>query len=226
MGEFIDAIKILNDLGFDVISVVFGFLICILYIKRKVILRIIYQRYDMRNDIKKRKSEQYSINVSGNINKCMKSIIDKDNKISNAILCNYHNNITSNANLSYYYFTSITECLGNRVHQCFDIWNEKSYMNYQPELEMMHRYNIFVIDTTNESHIDEFPKLSKLIIDSNAKVGVFISISGINREIGFLLMLYKDDVNISDSDKAEYLYKFNKDIDEISVLMNYSASKQ
>lgn len=226
MKDFIEAIKILNELGFDIVSVLFGFAICILYIKRKFILKMIYQKYDIRNDLKKRRSEQYSISVSGNINKYMKSIISKDDKISNAILCNYHNNITSNANLSYYYFTSITECLGNRVLQCFDIWHEKSYMNYQPELEMMHRYNIFVIDITDETHVEEFPKLSKLISDSNAKVGVFISISGINKEIGFLLMLYKDRIEIGDQDKAGYLYKFNKDIDEISVLMNYSTSKQ
>ena len=223
MKDFIDAIKLMGDLGFDITSVVFGFIICIAFLKHKTILRIVFQKLDRNQLIKRSKAEEYTITSSKNINKLLDDIVCKDSKISNAILCNYHNNVVSNVNLSYYYFTSITECLGNRMHQCFDVWHEKSYMNYQPELERMHRSNIFYININNPEHVECFPKLSKLIEDSNAKFAVFIAITGINKEIGFLLLLYKDEIKIES--KAEYLYTFNKELDEIALLMNYQEKK-
>lgn len=217
-------IKLMGDLGFDITSILLGFLMCIAIFKHKSILSFVFQKLDKNQIAKRRRAEEYAIATSGNINKLLNDIVCKDTDISNAILCNYHNNIVSNVNLSYYYFTSITECLGNRMTQCFDIWHEKSYMNYQPELERMHRSNVFYINLNNPEHVECFPKLSKLIEDSNAKFAVFIAITGINKEIGFLLLLYKDEIKIES--KAEYLYTFNKELDEIAVLMNYQDIKQ
>lgn len=221
MSEIVETFKILNDLGFDLASVIIGFLICTVYIKHKSIVKFVFNKLDNIQKAKHSLAEEYTINTSVNINKILNNIVDKDKDISNAILCNYHNNVVSNSNLSYYYFTSITECLGNRFHQCFDIWHEKSYMNYQPELERMHRSNIFYINMENPEHVENFPKLSKLISDSKAKFAVFISITGVKKEIGFLLLLYADEIRIDS--KAEYLYKFNKELDEIAVLMNYNS---
>lgn len=221
MDNFLEILKTLSENGFDIASILIGGVITIIGIYWKNIVGAVTKRSSMIKDKEMLSAEQYSIASATQINLLLQGIAVKDEDISNIVLCNYHNGISSNTNFSYYHFTSICEYLGNTTNQCFDIWREKSYINFQPELQYIHNNKTAVVDLDSEDDVREFPKLSKLIADSNAKVGFFIPISGIHSGLGMIVLLYKDHKEIED--RSEYIYNISTELERLAVLLDYRS---
>lgn len=224
MDWIIDTIKLLISNGFDLMSIIVGFLIAIAIIYWKDILRHVMKRADIIKLESDQRAEMYAINSAVKINDLLSDIINKDKNISNVILCNYHNGASSDSDFSYYYFTSISEGIGNTTNQCIDIWREKSYINYQPELKYIHQNRSAIIDTTDEYDLKMFPKLSKLVIDSMASVALIVPISGIGHGIGFIVIMYNEHKTIDD--RGDYLYNITPELEQIAVLLDYKRHKK
>lgn len=219
MGDFLDILKALSESGFDIASIIIGVAIAILIFYWKAILGKIMGRMDDVNDVKTKYAERYSIESAQKINDILQDMVRKDPRLSNVILCNYHNGIASDANFSYYHFTALSEQLGNTTNQCFDVWREKSYINYQPELKYIHSNRSAIIDLNSQEDVETFPKLSKLVEDSKAKVGLFIPINGVGVNIGMVILLFHSDVVIDD--RAEYIYSISEEIEQLAILIDY-----
>lgn len=217
--DIFSLLKTLSESGFDIASIIIGAAIAILIFYWKTILRKVIGKMDDMNDAKTKYAEEYSIESAQKINDILQDIVRGDSRISNVILCNYHNGIASDANFSYYHFTSLSEQIGNTTNQCFDVWREKSYINYQPELKYIHNNKTAVINLNCYEDTKEFPKLSKLIDESKAKTGFFIPINGISKPIGMIVILYKDDVEITD--RAQYIYNISDEIEQLAILIDY-----
>lgn len=219
MSDILDLLKTLSESGFDIASIIIGVAIAIIIFYWKTILRKVMGKMDDMNDVKTKYAEEYSIESAQKINDILQDIVRSDSRISNVILCNYHNGIASDANFSYYHFTSLSEQMGNTTNQCFDVWREKSYINYQPELKYIHTNKTAIISLDSNEDTKEFPKLSKLIDESGAKTGFFIPINGISKPIGMIVILYKDNIEINN--RAQYLYNISDEIEQLAILIDY-----
>lgn len=221
MDNLLEILKTLSENGFDIASIIVGVAIAIVGIYWKSIVGAITKRSSFVKDNEMLAAEKYSIASATQINLMLQSVASKDADISNIILCNYHNGISSNTNFSYYHFTSICEYLGNTTNQCFDVWREKSYTNYQPELQYIHNNRTAIIDLDSKEDVEAFPKLSKLIADSDAKVGFLIPISGIHSGLGMMVVLYNEHKEIED--RSEYIYNISTELERLAVLLDYRS---
>lgn len=213
-----------NSLGINAYDAIIGFIMALIFLRHDKILSFVFNKYERKLKKSKHTSEKYTLDSADTINTKLEAIVMSDKKISSAILCNYHNSVSSNVDLSYYYFTSLTEAIGiNSIYQCMEIWRERSYMNYQKELKMIHRSNCVIVNINDKDDMAVYPKMAKLINDSGMKTGVFIPINMINKPIAFIVLLYEGEYCIKS--KPEFLYKINKNIDDISILINYSKAK-
>lgn len=219
MDNMIDVLKMLLSNGFDFMSIVIGFIMAVAVIYWKEIVRVVLNKANHYKEEETLKAEMYTIDSARRINEILSDVVSKDSRISNVILCNYHNGASSDANFSYYYFTSISEAFGNRTNQCFDVWREKSYINYQPELHYIHQQRSAIIDVDNAEDVSMLPKFANLVSQSKAKVGLFIPISGIRRNIGMLIILFKD--NISIEDRGDYIYALSCELEQFALLLDY-----
>lgn len=224
MEMIVNFLEFVNSLGINAYDAIIGFVMALVFLRHDKILSFVFNKYDKKIKKLKHTSEEYTLESADTINTKLESIVISDERISSAILCNYHNSVSSNVDLSYYYFTSLTEAIGmNSIHQCMEIWRERSYMNYQKELKMIHRSNCVIVNINDKDDIAVYPKMAKLINDSGMKTGVFIPINIINKPIAFIVLLYEEEFFIES--KPEFLYKINKNIDDISILINYSKAK-
>lgn len=219
MSDIFSVLKTLSENGFDIASIIIGVALTVIILYWKTILNKITGRIDYINDKKTMYAEKYSIESAQKINDLLQDIVRKDQRISNVVLCNYHNGITSDANFSYYHFTALSEQMGNTTNQCFDVWRERSYINYQPELKYIHNNRSAIIDLDSNEDVEAFPKLSKLVEDSKAKVGFFIPISGINIGQGMLIVLFKEHAEIED--RGEYIYSISEELEQLTLLIDY-----
>lgn len=219
MDNIIDVLKMLVSNGFDLISIVVGFIIAVAVIYWKEILKIILKRARSYKEEETLKAELYAIDSARRINEILSDIVSRDPRISNVVLCNYHNGASSDANFSYYYFTSVSEAFGNTTNPCFDIWKEKSYINFQPELHYIHQKRSAILDIDSKEDVTMFPKFTNLVIQSKAKVCLFIPISGIRRNIGMLTILFNENVFIED--RSDYIYSLTSELEQLALLLDY-----
>lgn len=219
MNNIIDVLKMLLSNGFDFISIVIGFIMAVAVIYWKEILRIILKKAKMYKEEEALKAELYAIDSARRINEILSDIVSRDPRISNVILCNYHNGASSDANFSYYYFTSVSEAFGNTTNPCFDIWREKSYINFQPELHYIHQKRSAVLNINSKEDVTMLPKFTNLVIQSKANVGLFVPISGIRRNIGMLTILFKDDINIDN--RGDYICSLTSELEQLALLLDY-----
>nr|DAR36609.1 MAG TPA: hypothetical protein [Caudoviricetes sp.] len=224
MEMIVSFLDFVNSLGINAYDAIIGFVMALVFLRHDKILSFVFNKYERKIKKLKHTSEKYTLDSADTINTKLEAIVMSDKRISSAILCNYHNSVSSNVDLSYYYFTSLTEAIGiNSIHQCMEVWRERSYMNYQKELKMIHRSNCVIVNTNDKDDVAVYPKMAKLINDSGMKTGVFIPINMINKPIAFIVLLYEEEYFIKS--KPEFLYKINKNIDDISILINYSKAK-
>lgn len=223
MKDFLDMLSELSKYGFDILSMIVGALAIIMALYWKVIVKVVMERIKSNEQKENKEREQYSINTGQEINEILCDIAEKDVAISNVILCNYHNGNDSAANLSYFYFTSICEAFGNTTNQCFDIWREKSYLNFQPELKYIHLHRSAIINLNDPEDVEILPKFSKLVELSKTEMGLILPIVGISSNIGFVVILYKEAQDIKD--RAGYIYNFSEQIERLAVIMNYTKKK-
>lgn len=219
MDNVFDILKILISNGFDLISIIVGFIIAVSMIYWKEILKLVLRKANHYKEEETAKAEVYAIDSARRINEILSSIVSNDHRISNVILCNYHNGASSDANFSYYYFTSICEAFGNSTNTCFDVWKEKSYMNYQPELHYIHQRLSAIVDIDIPEDVEMLPKFADLINKSQCKVGMMIPISGIRRNIGMLVILFREEVAIED--RGDYIYAMSSELEQLALLLDY-----
>lgn len=219
MDILFDILKTLLSNGFDFMSIVIGFIIAIAVVYWKEIVKVVLKKANHYREEETLKAEMYAIDSARRINEILTDIVSKDQRISNVILCNYHNGASSDANLSYFYFTSVSEAFGNTTNPCFDIWREKSYINYQPELHYIHQKRSAIVDIDISEDVQMLPKFANLVVQSKAKVGLFVPIYGIRRNIGMLAILFKD--NISIEDRGDYIYALSSELEQLALLLDY-----
>lgn len=211
-----------RKIGLDWKSLIIGVLIPLVFYTNNGLYEST-MRSIIKNDAEIKKSdkikaEEWTINQSDNINKQLESIASKDHSISNVVLCNYHDNQPSNVDFSYYYFTSLTEALGNRTYEVLNVWHERSYVNYRPELKSIHKRPSMTICVEKEKDLELYPKLCNLIIESKAKTAIFVPITGMERPIGLVVILFGEAKSI---DQYTYIYNIDKEIRELSLSLNY-----
>lgn len=224
MEMIVNFLEFVNSIGINMSDAIIGFILAIIFLRHDKILSFVFNKYDKKVKRLKHEGEEYTLESADTINTKLESIVMTDKRISSAILCNYHNSVSSNVDLSYYYFTSLTEAIGvDSIHQCIDIWRERSYMNYQKELKMIHRSNCVVVNIEDKEDVAVYPKMAKLVHDSGMKTGIFIPINIISKPIAFIVLLYEESFTLES--KPEFLYNINKTIDDISILINYSKKK-
>lgn len=219
MDNLLDVVKMLLSNGFDFISILIGFALAVATIYWKQIIKLVLKKAKSIKEEEAMRAEMYSIDAARRINELLSDIVSNDERISNVILCNYHNGASSDANFSYYYFTSVSEAFGNTTNQCFDTWRERSYTNYQPELHYIHQKRSAVINIDDPIDVKMFPKLSKLVEQSSCKVGLLIPISGINRNIGMLIILFNQSASIDD--RGDYVYSISSELEQFALLLDY-----
>lgn len=219
MDNVLDFIKILLSSGLDLLSLIVGFVIAIAIAYWKEITKMVMKKASHFKEQEVMKAETYAIDSAQKINEILSDVVSNDTRISNVILCNYHNGASSDANLSYYYFTAISEAFGNRTYPCFDFWKEKSYLNYQPELRYIHQKRSAIINVDDLDDIEMLPKFTNLVQQSNAKLCMLIPISGIDKNIGMLVLLFKEHVEIDD--RGDYIYSLSKELEQLALLLDY-----
>lgn len=141
--------------------------------------------------IHKKSAQRYARAITPEINRCLQTILDKDQYASNILLLNYHNSISSSHGLSYLYITAIVEKRkGLEAKSCISCWKELEYMTYGEEFDKINNNNILRMDSI-EGCYEQFPNLSYLVQRSRFKTAAFYPIKLHDNPVGMLVVLYK-----------------------------------
>lgn len=169
------------------------------------------------------KAEAYTQMITPQLNNRIDKILQSDENITNVLLLNCHNTITSTHGLEYLYLTALTEKVrGIETQNCFNLWKELSYTYYGEEFEKISNNKYLNIDNVEELK-KTLPRLSNLLIISNAKHAAFYSIEGENQAVGMVLIFYKKKPSISID---YYQTKIAPNIQVLSSLLDYNSIKR
>lgn len=185
--------------------------------------KFILKDYTEVTQNEKTKAEEYTKMITPQVNQRVSQILESDKEISNVLLLNYHNTISSTHGLSYLYLTTLTEKVrGLDTETCYNLWKELNYIYYGEEFEKIHNNNYLIVDSIPQI-TRNFPKLSKLLLISEAKSAAFYPIEGINQPIGMIVILYKITKKYDDN---YYPQCISSNIQVLSSLLDYNSTKR
>lgn len=194
----------------------------ILQVNYRETVKDILKSHQIEVNEEKEKAEKYTITIASQLNDYVEDILEHDPSATNIILLNYHNNVMSTNGLSYRYLTALTEKKrGFDTRSCIKIWTELAYINYEDELNKINRNNGLILNKISDGY-DNFPKLSELLIASNAKSAKVYPIMGIEGPIGLIVIIYN-----SQSQYTENYYEktISSYIQPIGILLDYNSVK-
>lgn len=169
----------------------------------------------------KRDREQYTIDITPKVQKILQDVIDKDENVTNVLLLNYHNTLTSSHGLSYRYLTGLCESF-QESSPCIDYWKELDYMNYGEEIQKITTRRCLLMNNTQIFRKD-YPKFSYLVERSNAKAAVFYPIIGVDNSVGMLVVLYnKENPGIALDHLRKVIFPT---IQPLAILLDYDYVK-
>lgn len=213
-----------NELGPNTKSVIIIFLLAIIIqgnFKREASNLI--NTYVNQVQQEKIDAEEYTKTITPDVNNRLEQILLSDSSITNVILLNYHNTITSIHGLSYLYLTALTEKKkGVSSNSCFNVWKELSYLYYGEEFEKVHDSNCLIIDSVSHCNSD-FPKINRLLEISDAKSAALYPIEGVDRPVGMIVIM--------SNKPREYTADFfqrnvAQQAQKLSALLDYNSIKK
>ena len=168
----------------------------------------------------KQMAEQYTQIITPIVDDYINSILLNDNDACNVLLMNYHNTLVSSNGLSYKYFTALTEKRrSSNVKKCIRFWKELEYMDYGDEIEKINMQQYLRIDSIEEA-CREYPNLCDLLEASDAKAAAFYPITGIEGNIGIVIVLYPQRKDYS---LGYYNQIIAPVIQPLAVLLDYNS---
>lgn len=172
----------------------------------------------------KEKQEMYLEKAAPQINDFVQDIIEKDSLISNILLLNYHNTLTSSNGLAYKYLTAITEKFrGLDNNPCIDDWPELPYVNYIQEIRKIGQ-TTYTIWEDNDANRINFPNFSYRLRKADAQYAVLYPINGIYENVGMLIVIYK---NTKPNINATYYDNvIHHSIVKLAILLDYNTVKE
>ena len=194
LQKFISLWNTINNLGPTTKTlIIFIFSLLILFGGIKNYTDHTIQKYVQDTKEEKQLSEEYTKTITPIVNRYLKDIINQDKEVTNVILLNYHNTITSSNGLSYSYLTSIVEQKrGFDTRSCLRIWKELEYINYGVEFEKINSVRVLQMEDIDK-YKQSLPNLVELLQISEAKSAAFYSLQGTDGAVGMLLVIYKTD---------------------------------
>ena len=169
--------------------------------------------------ILKEKREQYTIQITPNINYHVKDILLKDQKASNVILLNYHNTLISSNGLSYKFLTALCEQFqGDDSEPTIDYWKELDYMNYGEEIQKINTAGAYVLDSI-QKYRNTFPKFTYVLERCEFKSAVIYPLTGVDGPIGMIIVGYRTAINNLDLTYVRKVIAPN--IQPLATLLDY-----
>lgn len=168
-------------------------------------------------------AENYTISIASKLNGYVEDILEHDDRATNVVLLNYHNNETSTNGLSYRFLTALTEKKrGFETRSTIRIWQELAYINYEDEIKKINRNGYLELNRIEDGY-SHFPKLSELFIASGAKAAGIYPIMGIDGPIGAIVIMYKTELQHSPDYYKTAIAPY---IQPIGMLLNYNEVKR
>ena len=194
----------------------------ILQVNYRETVKDILKSHQIEVNEEKEKAEKYTITIASQLNDYVEDILEHDPSATNIILLNYHNNVMSTNGLSYRYLTALTEKKrGFDTRSCIKIWTELAYINYEDELNKINRNNGLILNKISDGY-DNFPKLSELLIASNAKSAKVYPIMGIEGPIGLIIIIYNSQLQYTENYYEKTISSY---IQPIGILLDYNSVK-
>lgn len=168
-------------------------------------------------------AECYTEKITPRVNKYVQDILMRDTTISNIILLNYHNTLTSTQGLSYKYLTALTERRnGLEAKSYIRLWKELEYIHYGDEIERING-NQYLIMSDIEKYKYSFPEFYQLLKYSDSKSAGFYPIQGVEQAIGMIVVMY----STSKKYPSNYYEKvMSPSISPLVSLLDYNNVKQ
>ena len=169
----------------------------------------------------KYKREQYTVDITLDVNKYIQNVLNFDTNASNVILLNYHNTLLSTNGLSYKYLTAVCEKFqGEEARPCMKEWKELDYLNYGEEIQKINASKYIMLED-NDKYMRSFPKFVWVMHNSGIKVACFYPIIGMHEPVGMLIIGYRDKVTEVD---LEYIRRLiYPTIQPLASLLDYNA---
>lgn len=179
----------------------------------------IFKEHTKSEEVLKKQREQYTVDITPNVNSKIKDIMSKDTLATNVILLNYHNTLLSSHGLSYKYLTSICEQFkGMETKPCSEFWKELDYMNYGEEIHKINNNSYMLIYNNYETQ-KTFPKFAYLLERSGFKAAAFYPLQGVNGAVGMIVIGYPDEPTKVSVDYVRTVIAPN--IQPLSTLLDY-----
>lgn len=127
--------------------------------------------------------DRYAKMVNHLLNQKLESVLLKDQFASNILLLDYHNILVLKEPIEKYKYDSEPKAYIWSRFNYFESWKEVKLVSSEGYLTI---YNV-------ESYQYILPKFVELIQESNMKVACFYPIVGVDRYLGMVVVLYKND---------------------------------
>lgn len=167
------------------------------------------------------KREQYTVDITPEVNKYIQNVLNFDANATNVILLNYHNTLLSTNGLSYKYLTAVCEKFqGEDSRPCMKEWKELDYLNYGEEIEKINASK-YIMLKDSDKFMRSFPKFVWVMHNSGIKAACFYPIIGMHEPVGMLIIGYREEVTEIDLDYIRRL--IYPTIQPIASLLDYNA---
>lgn len=165
--------------------------------------------------------EQYTVDITLEVNKYIQNVLNFDANASNVILLNYHNTLLSSNGLSYKYLTAVCEKFqGEESRPCMKEWKELDYLNYGEEIQKINASKYIMLEDSDKD-MRSFPKFVWVMHNSGIKTACFYPIIGVHEPVGMLIIGYRDKVTPVD---LEYIRRLiYPTIQPLASLLDYNA---
>lgn len=165
--------------------------------------------------------EQYTVDITPEVNRYIQNVLNFDANATNVILLNYHNTLLSTNGLSYKYLTAVCEKFqGEDSRPCMKEWKELDYLNYGEEIQKINASKYIMLEDDDKC-MRQFPKFVWVMHNSGIKVACFYPIIGVHEPVGMLIIGYHDKVTDVD---LEYIRRLiYPTVQPLASLLDYNA---